>query len=353
MKKSNTYPMLQALLAAALFGACTPISKLLLGDIEPIPMAAFLYLGSGAGMLLVIMARCIKGNFTKPEARIGREDVKWLAGAVMAGGVTAPIVLMFSLRNTPASTASLLLNFESAATTLIAAIAFREAIGRRIWLAVASITAASIILSWNIKGEWGFSIGALGVILACILWGMDNNFTRNISAKDPVITVIIKGIGAGACSLLLAFITQSNFPGVKIALCAMLLGCFGYGLSIELFILAMRSLGASRASIFFGTAPFVGALLSFLLLRESPGPLFYLSLPIMIAGAVLILGEEHEHAHFHGYLEHEHCHSHDDEHHAHTHTGDGLPLKHTHLHVHECIEHAHKHAPDIHHRHDH
>ena len=352
MKKNNIYPMIQAILAAALFGACTPISKLLLGYIEPIPMAAFLYLGSGVGMLLFGIARRMKHNFTEPEAKIGKEDIKWLIGAIMAGGVIAPIVLMFSLRNTPASTASLLLNFESVATTLIAVIAFKEAIGRRIWLAVASITTASILLSWNLNGEWGFSIGALGVILACSLWGIDNNFTRNISAKDPIITVIIKGIGAGTFSLLLGFITRSNFPGIKIALGAMLLGCFGYGLSIELFIFAMRNLGSSRTSAFFGIAPFVGALLSFLLFRELPNTLFYISLPIMIMGAVLILGEKHGHVHLHSSVEHEHRHSHNDEHHTHTHI-NGLQIEHTHLHIHECIGHSHKHTPDIHHRHVH
>lgn len=352
MKKNNIYPMVQAILAAVLFGACTPISKLLLGDIEPIPMAAFLYFGSGIGMLLFGIIRRMKNNFTELEAKIGKDDIKWLIGAIIAGGVIAPIVLMFSLRNTPASTASLLLNFEGVATTLIAVIVFKEAIGRRIWLAVASITAASILLSWNLNGEWGFSIGSLGIILACSLWGIDNNFTRNISAKDPIITVIIKGIGAGIFSLLLGFITQSSFPGIKIALGAMLLGCFGYGLSIKLFISAMRNLGASRTSAFFGTAPFVGALLSFLLFRELPNTLFYIALPIMLMGAILILGEEHEHVHLHDSLEHEHRHSHNDEHHTHNHI-DGLELEHTHLHMHAYIEHSHIHTPDIHHRHVH
>lgn len=158
---------------------------------------------------------------------------------------------MFSLRSTPASTASLLLNFESVATTVIAVVAFTESIGKRIWFAVALITSASVLLTWDFTGEWGLSIGAVGVLLACILWGIDNNFTRNISDKDPLITVTIKGIGAGCFSMILAILTQSNFPGLKIILEAMFLGFFSYGLSIVLFIFAMRNLGASRTSAFF------------------------------------------------------------------------------------------------------
>lgn len=352
MKKSNIYTMIQAILAAILFGASAPISKLLLGEIQPIPMAALLYLGSGIGLLLFRIIQRLNRNYSVVEAKINKSDTKWLIGAIIAGGVIAPIVLMFSLQNTPASTASMLLNFEGVSTTLIAALAFKEAIGRRIWLAVASITTASILLSWNFTGEWGFSIGSLGVLLACTLWGIDNNFTRNISAKDPLITVTIKGLGAGLFSLLLAFITQSSFPSIKIMLVAMLLGCFSYGLSIVLFIFAMRSLGASRTSAFFGTAPFVGTILSFLLFSEMPNILFYISLPIMIAGAVLILGEEHGHMHSHNPIEHEHRHNHNDGHHTHKHT-EGENIEHSHLHQHEYIEHTHSHTPDLHHRHEH
>ncbi|WP_028308835.1 DMT family transporter [Desulfitibacter alkalitolerans] len=352
MRKSNICSMFQAMLASVLFGASAPISKLLLGNIEPIPMAAFLYLGSGVGLLLFKIVRHMNHNFIEIEAKIDKGDIKWLIGAIIAGGVIAPIVLMFSLRNTPASTASLLLNFEGVATTLIAAIAFKEAIGRRIWLAIASITTASILLSLNLNGEWGLSIGALGVVLACTLWGIDNNFTRNISAKDPLITVTIKGIGAGVFSLILALIMHTSFPNIGTILGAMLLGCFSYGLSIVLFIFAMRNLGASRTSAFFGTAPFVGTLLSFLLFREFPSTLFYISLPIMIIGAILILGEEHGHIHIHESMEHEHRHNHNDGHHTHKHI-DGEHLEHTHLHKHATIEHSHKHTPDTHHRHAH
>ncbi len=344
--------MFQAIMAALMFGASAPIAKLLLGDIQPIPLASFLYLGSGLGLFLLVIFQRFQKNYTKVEAGIKKEDVIWLIGAVFSGGVIAPIILMFSLQNTPASTASLLLNFEGVSTTLIALLIFKEAIGNRIWLAVSLITIASILLSWNFDGGWGFSIGALGVLMACVMWGLDNNFTRNISAKDPRIIVMVKGISAGSCSLFLALILHNHLPGFKIIIGSMLLGFFSYGLSIVLFILAMRNLGAARTSAFLGTAPFVGALISFVMFREVPNTLFCISLPIMIIGTILLLSEKHHHEHVHAHLEHEHRHSHNDGHHTHGHEGETIS-EHSHLHSHDAIKHSHSHTPDIHHRHEH
>jgi multidrug transporter EmrE-like cation transporter len=184
---------------------------------------------------------------------------------------------------------------------------------------------------------------------------MDNNFTRNVSAKDPLSIVTIKGIGAGGFSLILALILQNPLPKPLVALGAMLLGSLSYGISIALFILAMRDLGAARTSALFGTAPFVGALLSFLLFQEAPNMLFIIALPIMIGGATLLLGEEHAHKHVHAVIEHDHRHRHDGSHHAHDHAEGEIPAHgfHSHPHTHESIEHTHPHTPDIHHRHDH
>lgn len=351
MEKENIYPMIQAVLAAALFGASAPVAKLFLSEVEPIPMASLLYLGTGAGLLLLRGIFRLGTGYSNAEAKISKSDYKWLLWAILAGGVAAPIVLMFSLRGTPAATASLLLNFEVASTTLIAALFFREAIGKRIWLAVAAITIACVLLSWNASGEWGISTAALGVLGACVLWGMDNNFTRNISAKDPLAIATIKGIGAGSFSLVLALLLHDSFPDFKIMFGAMLLGFFSYGLSIVLFILAMRNLGATRAGAFFGIAPFAGVLLSFLLFREVPDILFFVSLLIMVTGAALLLGEKHSHMHFH-LMEHEHRHSHNDRHHMHRHA-EGETSEHSHLHKHEISEGSHPHTPDIHHRHEH
>ncbi|RPJ08913.1 MAG: EamA family transporter [Deltaproteobacteria bacterium] len=224
--------------------------------------------------------------------------------------------------------------------------------GRRVWIAMACVTGASVLLSLDLTGEWGISPGAIGVLVACVLWGIDNNFTRNVSAKDPVVIVIFKGTGAGLFSLALAFILSAPAPGLLFALSAMLLGFFSYGLSIVLFILSMRNLGAARTSALFGTAPFIGVVISFALLQESPSVLFMGSVPVMVLGAVLLISEKHGHMHIHEAIVHEHRHDHEDGHHAHHHQAP-IPadLSHSHHHDHETVEHDHIHTPDIHHRH--
>ncbi len=207
--RANLPFILQALLAAVFFGASAPLSKLLLGEVPPVLMAAFLYLGSGTGIALVKLSQ--KMTSSQKEAGIRRPDVGWLAGAIIAGGIIAPIVLMVSLQVTPASTASLLLNFEGVATTLIALLFFRESISRRAFAAIFAITLASIFLSTDFKSGMGFSLGALGILLACTLWGLDNNFTRNISAKDPLTIVAWKGLVAGTFSSSWACFSASSF----------------------------------------------------------------------------------------------------------------------------------------------
>lgn len=355
MRRVNLYPIAQALLAAALFGASAPLSKLLLGEVQPVPLAALLYLGSGFGMLAYRTIQRSSAQGTRKEAGIRRADMPWLIGAVLAGGVMAPIILLFSLRTTPAATASLLLNFEGVATTLIAALAFKEAISRRVWGAIAFTTVASILLSWQAGSEWGVSLGALGILLACVLWGIDNNFTRNVSAKDPTAIVMIKGLAAGAFSLALTAILGQPLPRAGVVFAGLLLGAFSYGLSITLFVHAMRGLGAARTSALFGAAPFVGATLSFVLIHESLSVLALIAVPLMILGTLLLVGENHSHAHWHAEIEHDHSHVHDDEHHVHMHTGSkAAPAgSHSHLHRHPSLRHEHLHAPDIHHRHGH
>lgn len=345
--------VIQALIAALLFGSSAPVSKLLLGSIEPLPLASLLYLGSGLGLLLLKGLQGLIKPGSSAEAGIKKGDMKWLAGALLAGGVAAPIVLMFSLRAAPAATASLLLNFESVATALLAGLIFKEAVGWRVWAAVVFITAACILLSWDIGGSFGISLGAAGIVAACALWGLDNNLTRSISAKDPVSIVMIKGLGAGAVSLMLVMAADSRLPGIWTALAAMGLGFLLYGLSIVLFILAMRSLGSARTSAYFGAAPFAGAVMSLLIFPEAPNIMFFISIPVMILGAVLLLKERHSHMHIHEPITHEHRHSHTDGHHNHPHGGREAPLVHSHMHGHERIEHSHPHAPDIHHRHGH
>jgi drug/metabolite transporter (DMT)-like permease len=323
---------------------------MLLGKIDPVVMAALLYLGSGIGLLLLKAATCR----IKPagQAGLAKTDVPWLLGAICAGGIAAPIVLMFSLRSTPATTASLLLNFEGVATSVIAAIMFREALGSRIWIAVALVTAASVILSWDLTDRLRFSIGAIGIIGACVLWGLDNNVTRHISAKDPLTITIAKGISAGIISLGVALALGNRLPSLGYIALAVVLGFFAYGLSIVFFISAMRGLGAARTSAYFGTAPFIGAFLSFIVFKQLPDVLFLCAVPIMLAGVICLLNEKHEHAHTHEELDHEHDHDHDEEHHSHEHEtiSNGF---HSYRHKHSIITHIHPHTPDIHHRHEH
>ena len=313
MQRADVYPMVMAMFGAVLFGASAPVSKMFLGVIDPVLMAALLYLGSGIGLLIFMLARPFLGM--KPGEKLVKADIPWLAGAVLAGGVAAPIVLMFGLQATPASTASLLLNFECVATTVLAVFLFREHVGKRTWLAVGCITLSSMILSFQ-GGSLGLSAGALGIISACILWGLDNNFTRNISTRDPLMIAVTKGLVAGSFSLILALILGNHIPPLSIVLGAMLLGSVSYGLSVVLFILSMRILGAARTSAWFGIAPFAGAAISFLVFRNNPGVAFLISLPLMILGAFLLFGEEHGHVHMHvhGAIAHEHLHN-DAEHH--------------------------------------
>jgi drug/metabolite transporter (DMT)-like permease len=347
MRANNISYIFQALLAALFFGASAPISKLLLGDVPPVLMAAFLYLGSGTGILLTRLIQRISSN--EREAGIKSSDVKWLVGAIISGGIAAPIILMISLKNTPASTASLLLNFECVATTLIAMLIFKEAISRRAWIAIAVITLASILLSTNFGNSWGMSLGAFGVIFACVLWGVDNNFTRNISAKDPLTIVAWKGLISGTFSLLLGLLLGQRFPTLTSILSILLLGFLSYGFSTMLFIYSMRGLGAARTSALYGTAPLAGVLLSIVIFGELPSLLFIIAAIIMVGGALLLINEEHAHSHVHTVLFHEHSHRHND--HAHKH--DEVDGVHSHEHEHLAEEHEHGHMPDIHHRHGH
>jgi len=352
MNPNRLTAIFQALIAAFLFGSSAPLAKLLLGEVSPVLLAALLYLGSGIGLLSVkLFWKAVRVE--KKEAQLTRADWPWLAGAILAGGVVAPITLMVSLRHTPAATASLLLNFEGVATTLIAAIVFKEAIGRRAWWSIGLITLASILLSTDFTNRFWFSLSALGVLLACLMWGIDNNLTRNISAKDPLIIVTAKGLGAGLVSLVIAISLGNTFPPLGVTLSALLLGSLSYGFSIFLFVLAMRGLGAGRTSALFGMAPLAGILLSFLIFQERIGSLFLLALPLMAVGALILVREEHDHRHTHEEFIHEHRHAHGDEHHNHRHETKVPGETHCHAHCHSGVDHSHDHAPDIHHRHAH
>jgi drug/metabolite transporter (DMT)-like permease len=344
--RANIPFILQALLAALFFGASAPLSKVLLGDAPPVLMAAFLYLGSGFGVSLVKLSQSMTSN--QKEAGIRRPDVGWLSGAIIAGGIIAPIILMISLQYTVASTASLLLNFEGVATTLIALFFFRESISRRAFGAILAITLASIFLSTTPQStNFRFSLGAVGILLACTLWGLDNNFTRNISAKDPLTIVAWKGLVAGTFSLLLGLFLGQQLPAARSILYIFLLGFVSYGLSTMLFIYSMRGMGAARTSALYGTAPLAGVILSIIIFHDPITWMFIVAAILMVAGALILSSEEHAHFHIHMPVVHEHRHTHDE-----FHNHDAAEVIHSHEHEHPLTEHEHGHMPDIHHRHE-
>jgi len=340
-----------ALAGAALFGASTPIAKLLVGEIPPLMLAGLLYAGSGLGLGLWLAIRgLVVSAAARPRFAAG--DYKWLAGAVFLGGMVGPVLLMFGLTATRASAASLLLNLEGVFTALLAWFAFRENFDRRVMLGMFLIVAGGAFLSFR-RGELALSWPALAVVLACLCWAVDNNLTRRISAGDAVKIAAIKGLVAGALNLSLSAALQAPLPAAKVVAVAALVGLLGYGVSLVLFVVALRLLGAARTGAYFSTAPFIGASLSFALPGEVPDASFWAAAALMAAGVMLHILERHQHFHGHESLTHNHIHSHD-EHHRHPHdfAWDGAE-PHSHEHHHEALRHSHPHYPDIHHRHDH
>ncbi len=344
----------QALLAALLFGLNTPFSKLLLGSVPPMLLAGLLYLGAAAGMGVVWAITRRRADHR--EARLMRADGKWVVLMIVLD-IAAPFLLLSGIARTTAANAALLTNFEMVTTTLVALLFFREAIGRRMWAALGVITLASLLLAvdfWN--GEaLHFSAGSLLVLAACACWGLENNCTRNLSGKDPVQVVLVKGVGSGTGALLLA-LGSERLAGVGLPQvgAALALGFVAYGLSILFYVRAQRTLGAARTSLYYAAAPFLGVGLSFLLLGEKPAARFAVAAVLMAAGVLLATAERHRHLHHHGVLAHDHRHSHVDGHHTHHHEGvEDANLVHAHPHQHEVLEHAHEHRPDLHHRHSH
>lgn len=347
-----TRAVTQALMAAALFGASTPLAKLLLGSMSPLLLAGLLYAGSGVGLSFWLMLRKLRRG-PSGDAALTRPDVPWMGGAVLFGGVFGPILLMLGLALTPASTASLLLNLEAVLTAIIAWVVFRENVDRRVFLGMLAIVAGSVLLSWRGGHVSELPWGALAIAGACLCWAIDNNLTRQVSASDPVQIAAIKGGVAGAITLTLALLMGYRLPAALPLLATGLLGFAGYGVSLALFVLALRGLGTARTGAYFSTAPFVGAIISLLLFGEHPGLTFWLAGGLMSCGVWLHVSERHAHEHQHEALAHSHRHHHD-EHHQHTHDcpWDGKE-PHSHPHVHEPLTHSHAHYPDIHHRHRH
>jgi drug/metabolite transporter (DMT)-like permease len=343
-----------ALASAALFGASTPFAKLLLGaDIDAWRLAGLLYLGSGLGLAAVhVLRRATIG--LSGEAPLRWSDLPWLAAVILTGGVLGPVLLMLGLARTSGSAASLLLNLEGVFTLVIAWVVFRENVDRRIAIGAASILTGAGVLSWAGGGlNGGFGWGALAVAGACLAWAIDNNLTRKLSSADPLQIAMVKGLVAGAVNLLLASGQGAPWPELPMSAAAGVVGLLGYGISLVVFVLALRHLGAARTGAYFSSAPFIGAALAILLLGEAVTARLAVAAILMAIGLWLHLVEHHEHEHAHEELVHEHAHVHD-EHHQHNHSAlDPAGEPHVHVHRHAPMMHRHPHYPDIHHRHSH
>jgi drug/metabolite transporter (DMT)-like permease len=346
MAVMRTTGAVQALGAAVLFGAAMPLCKLLLGEVDPWLLAGLLYFGSGIGLgIYRILVRL-------PRPTLNRQDLALIGGAIACGGVLAPVLLMFGLGSTTATSASLLLNAEGVFTALLAWLAFREHIGRRIAFGMALIAAGAIALSWPTKaGPWAVMPSVL-VLGACLAWAIDNNLTRRVAELDATWIAATKGLTAGTANLSLALMFGSSLPPAQETVLAMSAGLVTYGISLVLFVLALRQLGTARTGAYFSTAPFVGALLAIMIGEQLDAPLLAAAV-LMAWGVWLHLTERHEHEHEHELLEHTHEHIHDT-HHRHAHdSGQDDREPHIHTHRHERLRHKHPHFPDSHHQHRH
>ncbi|MDB5779638.1 MAG: protein of unknown function transrane [Polaromonas sp.] len=346
---------LPALLAALLFGASTPLAKLLAGNMPPLLLAGLLYLGSGFGLgALLILRRLRERQGGQPVTRlhIPRAERPWLLGAIAAGGMLAPALFMLGLAQTSAASASLLLNLEGVLTAVVAWLAFRENADRRVVLGMAAIALGGVLLSWQ-PGGASFSPGAGLIAGACLGWALDNNLTRRVSSNDALLVACLKGLLAGVTNTAIALYAGADLPAAAPLGYAAMVGFLGYGLSLSLFVVALRTLGTARTGAYFSVAPLFGVMISLALWPDMPGLLFWAAAALMGLGVWLHLSERHAHAHTHEALQHNHPHRHDAHHrHAHDFAWDGRS-PHTHPHRHEPLAHTHAHYPDIHHRHPH
>ncbi len=338
---------LLALVSAALFGAAAPALKPVIRDLPPILLAGLLYVGSFVGLLA---ARAMRQK-VREEARLERRHLPALGGAIVAGGLVAPVLLVWGLSGLAASTTSLLLSAEAILTMLLAALLFREPVAPRVWLAALLVLGAGALLAWTPTLAVPVSLHAVAVLGACLLWGLDNNLTGRISLVDPYAIAMWKGLVAGSVNTALGFALAPVMPDGS-WLVALAVGAIGYGASLVLYVRALRHLGTARTAAHFGTAPFFGAALAIAVLGEPLTWVVGAAFALAACGTWLALSERHLHEHEHEEMEHEHRHVHD-EHHRHYHAGNEGPEPHSHAHRHGRLRHRHAHFPDAHHRHRH
>ena len=331
MDKQKTTAILYALLAAVFYSINVPISKILLKDVGPTTMAALLYLGAGIG--IGILSLFNKKGREKSE-RLSKKDLPFVIGMIVLD-IAAPIFLMLGISYGSSANASLLGNFEIVATTVIALFIFKEAVSKRLWAAIALITLSSILLSFEGTDSFNFSYGSLFVLAATVCWGFENNCTRNISSKSTYEIVVLKGIFSGLGALVIALIKRESMPGIWYIGAALILGFVAYGLSIFLYVRAQNVLGAAKTSAYYAVAPFVGAFLSFVVLREQLSWMYFIALIVMLGGSALVVADTLIRHHIH---EHQHTFTHTHDGTTHTHT-----ITHSHNHNHYVTDGRHGH----------
>ncbi len=337
-------PVIGCIAAAALFGASPPVAKALLRDIGPVTLAGLLYLGAALGVLPF----SLRGG--SPTRRRDPAHVRYLAVAILFGGVVGPVFLLWGLARAPAASVSLWLNLETVATAALAWIFFREHVGLRTGLAVAFVVAAGALLA--LPFDAGTLTGAALVAAACVCWGLDNNATALIDGYTPAQATAVKGLAAGAFNLALGLALEGT-PPARAILPALGVGALAYGVSIMLYIGGAQQLGATRSQMIFATAPFCGVAVAWAGFGEAVTTPQLVAIAPMVAGVAMLLSGKHAHEHRHEPVVHTHSHRHDDDHHDHVHPGLPAWIRHTHEHRHGPLQHAHPHQPDLHHRHDH
>lgn len=325
--------------------------KLVVGEMPSSLLAGLLYLGSGLGLTLVVLRQKVPASTLLRS--LSKRQWWFLLGAIASGGVAAPLFLAYGIRFGTASEVSLLLNFESVATTLLAWMVFREQIGPRVWIGKLFIIGASVLVLFTGGEGVRLSLPGLSVLGACLLWGVDNNLTREVESLPATLLACLKGWSAGIFNVLLSLALYRAQATPLQVTASLAIGALSYGASLVFFINALRQIGSARTSTWFASGPFIGTILSVLVLGERPSGEYWVAALLMLSGMLFLHGERHRHAHRHEKMTHAHPHEHD-EHHQHPHTeADLLGKKHDHVHTHEAITHAHVHWPDIHHRHTH
>jgi drug/metabolite transporter (DMT)-like permease len=331
-------------IAAVLFGISAPAASRLAGDMSAFTLAGLLYLGAAIAVVPVI-------GRVRPSRRAVERGAPRLAVAVVVGGAVAPVLLAAGLRHTPAATASLLLNLELVFTTVLAYVLFREHLGRRVVAGTGLVVVAGAVLARSGSAELRW--GALLLAGACLCWAVDNCVTANLDELAPAHITFVKGLVAGGVNLTIGLVLGGAAPGWSIV-AALVVGAFGYGVSITLWVAGARDLGAARGQLVFATAPFVGAIVAWTVFGDAVMGRQVLALVIAAIGVSFVLRSDHEHVHRHDSIEHDHEHLHGDGHHEHVHElATSGRVRHQHAHRHEPIVHAHPHMPDVHHRHEH